>query len=302
MAKTLQFKRYTTSVLANTTGANGELIVDSNTNSITVHDGSKSGGWYTANAITLQSAFNTANAAYAQSNTNLNYLASNVAIILGIDVSQNSTINLAFAQANAAFVAANASSNVTTLSYAQANAAFVAANASSNVATLSYAQANGAFLTANASSNVATLSYAQANASFLVANTPSNVANLAYAQANASFAAANSAATTIPQNRQSSNYVLNLTDAGKHLYYETSSNSIVYIPDTSSVVFSNGQTVMIVSRTSSSANIIVSPNASVSLYAAGNTISGDHNVTSYGVATLMQVSANTWFIAGTGVV
>jgi hypothetical protein len=250
----------------------------------------------------LQSAFNTANAAYAQSNTNLNYLASNVAIILGIDVSQNSTINLAFAQANAAFVAANASSNVTTLSYAQANAAFVAANASSNVATLSYAQANGAFLTANASSNVATLSYAQANASFLVANTPSNVANLAYAQANASFAAANSAATTIPQNRQSSNYVLNLTDAGKHLYYETSSNSIVYIPDTSSVVFSNGQTVMIVSRTSSSANIIVSPNASVSLYAAGNTISGDHNVTSYGVATLMQVSANTWFIAGTGVV
>ena len=281
MAKTLQFKRYTTSVLANTTGANGELIVDSNTNSITVHDGSKSGGWYTANAITLQSAFNTANAAYAQSNTNLNYLASNVAIILGIDVSQNSTINLAFAQANAAFVAANASSNV---------------------ATLSYAQANGAFLTANASSNVATLSYAQANASFLVANTPSNVANLAYAQANASFAAANSAATTIPQNRQSSNYVLNLTDAGKHLYYETSSNSIVYIPDTSSVVFSNGQTVMIVSRTSSSANIIVSPNASVSLYAAGNTISGDHNVTSYGVATLMQVSANTWFIAGTGVV
>jgi hypothetical protein len=302
MAKTLQFKRYTTSVLANTTGANGELIVDSNTNSITVHDGSKSGGWYTANAITLQSAFNTANAAYAQSNTNLNYLASNVAIILGIDVSQNSTINLAFAQANAAFVAANASSNVTTLSYAQANAAFVAANASSNVATLSYAQANGAFLTANASSNVATLSYAQANASFLAANTPSNVANLAYAQANASFAAANSAATTIPQNRQSSNYVLNLTDAGKHLYYETSSNSIVYIPDTSSVVFSNGQTVMIVSRTSSSANIIVSPNASVSLYAAGNTISGDHNVTSYGVATLMQVSANTWFIAGTGVV
>jgi hypothetical protein len=149
---------------------------------------------------------------------------------------------------------------------------------------------------------VATLSYTQANAAFLAANTPSNVANLAYAQANAAFAAANSASTTIPQNRQSSNYVLNLTDAGKHLYYETSSNSIVYIPDTSNVAFGNGQTVMIVSRTSSSANITVSPNASVSLYAAGNTISGDHNVTSYGVATLMQVSANTWFIAGTGVV
>ena len=199
-------------------------------------------------------------------------------------------------------MAANASSNVTNLAYAQANAAFAAANASSNVTNLAYAQANAAFAAANASSNVSTLAFTQANAAFVAANASSNVATLSYAQANAAFAAANSAATTIPQNRQSSNYVLNLTDAGKHLYYETSSNSIVYIPDTSNVAFGNGQTVMIVSRTSSSANIIVSPNASVSLYAAGNTISGDHNVTSYGVATLMQVSANTWFIAGTGVV
>jgi hypothetical protein len=93
-----------------------------------------------------------------------------------------------------------------------------------------------------------------------------------------------------------------LSDAGKHLYYEASANLTVFIPTTSNVAFSNGQNIMIVSRTTPGANIIISPNASVSLFAAGNTISGNHNVTSYGVGTLMQVSANTWFISGTGVV
>ena len=44
MSRTLQFKRYGTAALANTTGANGELIIDSTTKSVTVHDGSTSGG------------------------------------------------------------------------------------------------------------------------------------------------------------------------------------------------------------------------------------------------------------------
>ena len=63
MSKTLQFRRYTTSNLASITGASGELIVDTTLNQITVHDGSKAGGWYAANAITLQTVWNTANAA-----------------------------------------------------------------------------------------------------------------------------------------------------------------------------------------------------------------------------------------------
>jgi len=63
MSKTLQFRRYTTSNLASITGASGELIVDTTLNQITVHDGNKAGGWYAANAITLQTVWNTANAA-----------------------------------------------------------------------------------------------------------------------------------------------------------------------------------------------------------------------------------------------
>ena len=44
MAKTLQLKRYDTSTLSSTTGAEGELIVDTTLDTVTVHDGSTAGG------------------------------------------------------------------------------------------------------------------------------------------------------------------------------------------------------------------------------------------------------------------
>lgn len=109
------------------------------------------------------------------------------------------------------------------------------------------------------------------------------------------------AAQTVPQNAQTTNYTLQLTDAGKHIYYTQSSNTTLYIPTTSNVVFSNGSTIMIISRTSLSANVTVSPNTGVSMYLAGNTTNVSRNVTTYGMATLIQVAANTWFISGTGI-
>ena len=109
------------------------------------------------------------------------------------------------------------------------------------------------------------------------------------------------AAQTIPQNAQSTNYVLQLSDAGKHIYYTQASNTTLYVPTTANVAFSNGATITIISRTTSSANVTVSPNTGVSMYLAGNTTSASRNVTTYGMATLIQVASNTWFINGTGV-
>jgi len=119
--------------------------------------------------------------------------------------------------------------------------------------------------------------------------------------AQVAFNQANAASQTIPQNAQTENYTLQLTDAGKHIYYTQASDTTLYIPTTSDVAFSNGSTIMIVSRTSSSANVTVSPNTGVAMYLAGNTTSVSRNVTTYGMATLIQVEANTWFINGTGV-
>ena len=104
------------------------------------------------------------------------------------------------------------------------------------------------------------------------------------------------------QNFQSNNYVLQSIDVNKYIYYTQASNTILYIPWSSNVGFSNGTTIMIVSKTSSSANVTITPNTGVSLYLAGNTTSTSRNVITYGVASIIQVEANTWMIYGNGVI
>jgi hypothetical protein len=111
--------------------------------------------------------------------------------------------------------------------------------------------------------------------------------------------AANAAAQTIPQNAQSTDYTLQLTDAGKHIYYTNNSAVSLYIPWTANTTYANGTTITIISNTSS--NVTVTPNTGVSLYLAGNTTSISRNVTTYGMATLIMTAANTWYINGSGV-
>jgi hypothetical protein len=232
MSRIIQFKRYGTAALANTIGANGELIIDVTTRSITIHDGVTAGGF---GAI--------------------------------LDVFSRATSNLAYAKANSANVLAQT-----------------------------------AFDKANSANVLAQTAFDRANSANFLAQTAFDRANSANILAQAAFTQANTSAQTVPQNAQTTDYTLQLSDAGKHIYYTQSSNTILYIPTTSNVAFSNGTTIMIVSSTSSSANVTVSPNTGVSMYLAGNTTSASRNVTTYGVATLMQVAANTWFINGTGVV
>jgi hypothetical protein len=212
MSRTLQFKRYANTVVANTTGAAGELIVETTNNIVTVHTGNTAGG---------------------------------------VRMASESYVT-------------NSSSLVSTY----AGAAFNSANAASNTASL-------AFNSANAASNTASLA----------------------------FNAANTAAQIVPQNAQNTNYTLVASDAGKHLYYTQSSNVTLYIPPSSNTVsFVNGTKIMIVSRTSSNGIVTVTPNTGVSLYLAGNTTSTSRSVTTYGVATLLQVATNTWMISGSGIV
>jgi hypothetical protein len=130
MAKTLQLRRYTTSNLASITGASGELIVDTTLNAITVHTGSKAGGFYAANAITLQAAFNQANAAYAQANTQAN----------------TAQANSAFTQANSAYGSQNTTGIYANAAFTQANAAYTVANTANTPLIL----LNSTYITSNA--------------------------------------------------------------------------------------------------------------------------------------------------------
>jgi hypothetical protein len=95
------------------------------------------------------------------------------------------------------------------------------------------------------------------------------------------------------------NVTLISSDAGKH-YYGSNTNPITLtIPLNSSVAFGNGTTISIINQ--GTGNITVANAAGVALYLAGNSTAGSRVITSYGMATLIKVQVNTWFINGTGV-
>jgi hypothetical protein len=210
MAKTLQFKRYDSTTLATITGATGELIVDMNVDTLTVHDGILPGGYRLAllseaNTINIftQSAFTQANAAnissqaaYNQSNTaNLiaNTAAANITILYGINTTQNTWIasNAAFTQS--AFTLANSANILAQGAFTRANSAFDKANSANVIAQAAFNAAN------TGSSVLAQSSFNQANSANVLAQSAFNQANSANVLAQAAFNAANSASITFTQ-------------------------------------------------------------------------------------------------------
>jgi len=268
MSRTLQFRRYNSATVANTIGANGELIINSTNQTITVHDGVTPGGYATLNSVTDNN----------------------------IDQYARTTANSATSLAQSSYNYANTIGSSSIDSYARTTA---------NTATNNITIMTGVNDTQNTRINsIETINTNQNNSITIIQGvdtTQNTRLNSIETINNSQNTSINAAAQTVPQNAQSTNYVLQLTDAGKHIYYTQASNTILYIPTTSNVAFSNGSTIMIVSRTSSSANITVSPNTGVTMYFAGNTTSASRNVTTYGMASLIQVASNTWFINGTGV-
>jgi len=104
MSRTLQFKRYSNTALLSVTGAVGELIVDTTNDTVTVHDGTTAGGTRLATEAFAgrnsfsQAAFNQANTAGTTANSALTL--ANYSI--GVNNAQNTTIGLAWSQANSA--------------------------------------------------------------------------------------------------------------------------------------------------------------------------------------------------------
>jgi hypothetical protein len=96
------------------------------------------------------------------------------------------------------------------------------------------------------------------------------------------------------------NVTLISSDAGKHYYGSNTNPVTLTIPLNSSVAFGNGTAISIINQ--GTGNITVANAAGVLLYLAGNSTAGSRTLTSYGMATLIKVQVNTWFINGTGVV
>jgi hypothetical protein len=103
----------------------------------------------------------------------------------------------------------------------------------------------------------------------------------------------------IPQVSFTGNATLAATDAGKHYYSTLATANVLTIANNTSVSWSVGTAVTIVNR--GSGNITVAQGSGVSLYLAGNSTASNRTVTTYGMATLLNVAANVWMINGTGV-
>jgi hypothetical protein len=102
----------------------------------------------------------------------------------------------------------------------------------------------------------------------------------------------------IPQVVFTSNATLALTDAGKH-YFSSNSANVITVPNNTVVSFSIGTAISIVQQ--GTANLTVTPDSGVTMYLAGNSTSSSRRLGNYGMATLMKVDTDTWFINGTGV-
>ena len=98
----------------------------------------------------------------------------------------------------------------------------------------------------------------------------------------------------------SANVTLALTDSGKHFYDTSTAPTTVTILNNANVAFNTGTVISLVNN--STGNLIIGRQDSVSLYLGGNATSAGRTITSYGMATLMKVDTNTWFVNGSGVV
>ena len=103
----------------------------------------------------------------------------------------------------------------------------------------------------------------------------------------------------VPQVSFTGDATLAAADAGKHFYSTLSTANTLTIANNAVVSWPVGTAITIVNR--GTGNITVAQGTGVSLYLAGNSTAASRTVTTYGMATLLNVAANVWMINGTGV-
>lgn len=103
----------------------------------------------------------------------------------------------------------------------------------------------------------------------------------------------------IPQITLSANTTAALADSGKHFYSTTAGDLSILIPTNANVAFPTGSAFTVVVQ--AAGNVLVNADSGVTLYMAGSNSAGNRTVGAYGMATVMKVASDTWFINGTGV-
>ena len=97
---------------------------------------------------------------------------------------------------------------------------------------------------------------------------------------------------TIPQNAQTSAYILAIGDVGKHISITTGGVTV------NSSIFSAGDGISIYNNSGS--NQTITQGASVTMYLAGTATTGNRTLARRGVCTVLCVASNTFVIFGAG--
>jgi hypothetical protein len=103
----------------------------------------------------------------------------------------------------------------------------------------------------------------------------------------------------VPQVAFTANTTITTTDAGRHYYSTLSTGNVLTIANNASQGLQVGAAISIINQ--GTGNITVAQGSGVTLYLAGNATSGNRTVATFGMATLIKVATDTWFINGTGV-
>lgn len=98
---------------------------------------------------------------------------------------------------------------------------------------------------------------------------------------------------SVPQNSQTSAYVLIASDAGKHISITTGGVTV------NSGIFSIGDTITIYNNSGS--NQTITQGTSVTIRQVGTANTGNRTLAQYGLCTLLCVASNTFVITGGGV-
>jgi hypothetical protein len=92
-------------------------------------------------------------------------------------------------------------------------------------------------------------------------------------------------------------YTLALTDAGDHVYFTGGSTATLTVPTNASVAFPTGTTILVLNN--NSGNLTISGAGVTFQLANGST--GNRTVATKGMASLIKVATDTWWVTGPGV-
>ena len=102
----------------------------------------------------------------------------------------------------------------------------------------------------------------------------------------------------IPQVAFTANATIAATDSGKHYYSTLSTANTLTISNNAVTSWQVGTSISIVNG--GSGTMTIAPASGVTLYLAGNSSSASRTLSSYGMATILNVAANVWYINGSG--